>query len=841
MIRAITKLLLKQKTTKLGTVDSLPVSAKRQYPAFFQSTMIPTNLTKPQHWPMQVKMITCIVIAQVGLAVMLVSAVVQRSDAALEMYTRNLQREVSILLSSSITDALLNKDQTALQSVLDETLRGHSISMIKVLSPNNTLLASAGSLDKLDSIRSIDAISSINWNSEQEIYKTSEIIYANQKLGTAHYTISLTEQIEARRKLLTRLLLIAALCTTATVALAVLVATRLVRRISNLAKVSQEAMRGKLDVRVAVGSKDELGQLGLTFNQMISSIGERFEALNNSERLQNSYLNEAKNERARLSSLLDSMRVGIIFVDVLGKVIYVNQIAKNIWGTNLPNLLVQPGESHIDERDLPDGRIIFETCHPVYRDAQSGLFDDSVTSQLLIGSVWIFEDVSEERKTQQKIQYLAERDSLTGLFNRHSFSNALNEQLRVTPNDSMALVFIDIDNFKLINDLHGHDYGDQTLLDLSNRIRSMTRSSDIVGRIGGDEFVVLIKDINNQDIREWCDRLLLQLTSNAAKLDELGKQTTCSVGLAFYPRDAETGDGLIAAADQAKVDAKRVGKNAWRSYQKHIDRDAEKMQTLIWADRVNHALRTDGFEVFLQGVHNVSDCSVHHYEALIRMPDKSNPGQFFNPGLFITHAESSGKIIELDRWMIRSCARLLSQSAEDISIAINMSAVSLDDDQLPAFVQSQLNEFKIDGHRVHLELTETAALSDIHRAKKVVESLKALGCSICLDDFGSGFASLAYLKHIDADYLKIDGMFIKNIESDYENQVLLRAIIDIARQSGRLTVAEWVENEAILDRMRDFGIDLAQGYLLSKPEPANKVLNLSKNDLAKSADTAVCL
>jgi diguanylate cyclase (GGDEF)-like protein len=786
------------------------------------------KLLNPQDWPMQVKMIVSIVAAQVGLAVMLVSAVVQRSDTALEMYTRNLQREVDVLLSSIITDAMLKKDYALLQAVLDDSLRGRSINMIKVMNPNGTLIASSGDLSKLDSIRTLEQINSVNWNTEQDVYKKTEITLAGQTLGVAHYAISLSEQTAGRRKLITQLIIIAALCTAATVGLASIVGTRLVRRVRNLAAVSKLAMQGKLNSRVVVNSKDELGQLGLTFNMMIDSINERFEALNVSERLQTAYLNEAKNERARLTSVLDSMRVGIIFVDVNGKVIYVNQSANRIWGDSLPTLLLQLGEHHIDERDLPDGRIIFETCHPVYRDAQANDGSNKNVSQLLIGSVWVFEDVSEERKNQQTIQYLAERDSLTGLLNRRSFSDALQEQIASKTTESMALVFIDLDNFKIINDLYGHDFGDQTLLDLSQRISSMTRASDIVGRIGGDEFVILVRDIQDQDMPSWCDRLLLQLTSKASKSDDVGKQTTCSVGIAFYPRDAETADTLIAAADQAKVDAKRVGKNAWRAYQRHAERDAEKMQTLIWADRVNQALRDDGFEVFLQGVHNISDGSIHHYEALVRMPDQSKPGTFFSPGLFIGHAESTGKIIELDQWMIRNCIRILSQSPDCVPIAINMSAVSLDDEHLPTFVQSQLTEFGIDGHRVHLELTETAALSDIQRAKKAVQALKALGCQVCLDDFGSGFASLSYLKHIDADYLKIDGLFIQNIESDQENQVLLRAIIDIARQSGRLTVAEWVENEAMLERMRGFGVDLAQGYHLSRPAPAREVLKLNE-------------
>jgi EAL domain-containing protein (putative c-di-GMP-specific phosphodiesterase class I) len=245
---------------------------------------------------------------------------------------------------------------------------------------------------------------------------------------------------------------------------------------------------------------------------------------------------------------------------------------------------------------------------------------------------------------------------------------------------------------------------------------------------------------------------------------------------------------------------------------------------MLWAERISHALRTDGFKVFLQGVHHADNLEIHHFEALIRMPDPSNPGTLFSPMDFISQAEASGKITGLDRWMIQQCIALLGAYPTMPPIAVNISAISLSDASLTGFVAAQLLIHNVAGNRLHLELTETAALSDLTTAQAAVASLQKLGCSLCLDDFGSGFASLAYLKLINADYLKIDGLFIKGINDDRENQVLLRAIVDIAQSSSRLTVAEWIEDEAMLNTVRSFKVDLVQGYHLSKPAPSAQVI-----------------
>jgi diguanylate cyclase (GGDEF)-like protein len=468
--------------------------------------------------------------------------------------------------------------------------------------------------------------------------------------------------------------------------------------------------------------------------------------------------------------------------------------------------------------------------------ANSALQDETLAAEQLqdrsIGSLWIFEDVTEERQSENTIRFLAERDPLTSLYNRRSFTSALQKAIEQADGQPVALVYIDIDDLKLINDLQGHPQGDKALISTANKLIAASRSTDVVARIGGDEFVVLATGIPYEDQTTWCDRLVTQLSTPNVKEDGIG--VSCSMGLAWYPKDGDNPEKLLAAADEAMYDAKRVGKNTWRSFSKHALRSEEKAKTMLWAERISQALRTDGFEIFLQGVHHAHNKKIHHFEALIRMPDPSAPGARFNPTEFIGQAEASGKITQLDRWMITHCIMLLATNPGMPAIAVNMSAISLSDPTLPAFVAAQLIANQVPGNRLHLELTETAALSDINTAQVAVAALQKLGCSLCLDDFGSGFASLAYLKLINADYLKIDGLFIKGINADRENQVLLRAIVDIAQSSGRLTVAEWIEDEAMLNTVRSFKVDLVQGYHLSKPAPAQGVIEAHLSTNSKS-------
>ncbi len=779
--------------------------------------MKPNN---PKHWPLQIKTILAVVISQILLSSSLFYMVLNRSDEAAVTSITSIHQQMDTMLATTLVDPLLQKKYMQMQQILNELVEKGAIYGIKVTGTSGYRFAEAGNFSDLQGLTDSDPLQSTDWSATKFIRKVSDLRYAGHFLGTVYYSISLEEQHAARQKFITQFIAIAAALGLITVFLAYLYTARIISRLRSIRRVGDAASRGDFSVRARVAAQDEIGKVALGVNKMAESVQERIQDLIQSEVLKTSYLYNSLAEKARLQSLLNSMRFGIVFLNESEEIVYFNDAFKRIWPDAFPNFLGK-ASNHGRERTLADGRIVFETSHIVMNEEEEGMS---------MGSLWVFEDITEEKAAQKKIQFLAERDSLTGLFNRRSFTSALKQSIEESPETPMALIYVDLDNFKLINDLKGHSEGDKVLVDIANKLTTATRSTDVVARIGGDEFVVLVPGISPQDQAAWCDRLLMQLTSHLQSDSKSGPVATCSVGVAWYPKDGSSPEHLMAAADEAMYDAKRAGKNAWRGFQHQAQRDETKVQTILWADRIIQALREDGFDIFLQGVHEVDTKEVHHFEALIRMPNTEKPGSYYNPGEFIGYAEQSGKIVALDRWMIRHVIALLKEHPEMPPIAVNVSAVTFADTSIAKYIAEQLHCFGVLGKRLHLELTETAALSDIHAAQQTVAQLNALGCEVCLDDFGSGFASLTYLKSIDADYLKIDGMFIRGINENRDNQVLLRAIVDIAKTSNRLTVAEWIEDEQMLETIKSYHIDLAQGYHLSRPMLASKAIELYRAD-----------
>jgi diguanylate cyclase (GGDEF)-like protein len=785
--------------------------------------MLPSNPIR--QWPLQWKVLLWIALAQIALSTVFLFAVLRESDNALQINSETVFRELDTVMSTALVDPLLQRDDALLQRLADELVNNNAVAGILIASPEGKVYAVSGndtnspkSYDKLDTTISLSASSGF-------FSKTSAIKFAGQELGTVFYSISLSKQLAARNSLLRRFYLLTSLATVFAIFFGYFITSQLVRRIKLIGRVSAAAIAGDYTKRVLVDSNDELGRLGNDLNRLSETVGNRIDELVQSEVLRSFYLQESRKGEARLTSLLNSMKLGIVLLDTQKNVIYKNDALLCIWPAGVPeSVLFGETTDHeaVSEITLPDGRLVSRSSHFVYENKSI----DPALSQptYIIGSLLVFEDVTAERGAQKMIQFLAERDSLTSLYNRRSFTEAMKKTIEENSDTPIALVYIDLDNFKLVNDMQGHQLGDKVLIDIAKKLSAATRANDIVGRIGGDEFVILATDISIESQNVWCDRLLQQLSALDSSAVNGVNTVSSSVGIAWYPKDGDTAELLMSAADQAMYEAKRSGKNAWRSFQKNEERFEEKAKELLWTNRLNEALLTDGFEIFLQGVHHAKSKAIHHFEALVRLPDRSNPGRFHNPGEFISYAEASGRISKIDRWMISNTVKLLARYPMIEPIAVNVSAISMSDSWLPAFVKNQLDEHRIAGHRLHLELTETAALADINKAQVTVRALQALGCEVCLDDFGSGFTSLAYLKLINASYLKIDGLFMHELDADRENQVLLRAIVDIAGSSGKLTVAEWIEDEDMLATAIKFKIDLVQGFHLSLPAPAAQVV-----------------
>ena len=584
-------------------------------------------------------------------------------------------------------------------------------------------------------------------------------------------------------------------------------------------------------IRASIHSIDDLKATESSLRQAINE-------LRTAETLQRKYLEETEQERARLVSLLSAMNLGILFVAADGRVIYHNPTFSRMWmieeGTALigqpvhqvlthaASVLARPDhfskhllavlETHelsdSYEIQMTDGRVITELDYPV-RD-RDGRF---------IGHLWIYEDVTRERQTAEQLVYLAERDALTGLYNRHRFQQELARTMLESDRHQAqsAVMFFDLDEFKTINDSYGHRAGDALLIRVAGEIGALVRRNEVLARLGGDEFAILLPAVQGNEAEALADRIVRAIAQIPFRFEGQNLRVTTSLGIAYYPTHAVDADELVARADIAMYQAKDAGKNTWRVFRADNVADTEMRSRLSWSERISNALDKGLFQLHFQGVYQAEDGVLSHLEALIRMIDERNPSQLIMPVHFIQLAEKSGRILDIDRWVIRAVLRMLSANPVMPPIAINLSGRSLSEPGLPQFIGDELRASGINPSRLIVEITETAAVSDLHDAQRLIEALHQLGCGVCLDDFGVGFASFAYLKHLAVDTIKIDGIFIRDLANDPENQVFVQAMVSVALGLGKSVVAEYVEDGKTLALLRRFGVDLVQGYHLDRP------------------------
>ncbi|MBW8365326.1 MAG: EAL domain-containing protein [Rhizobium sp.] len=594
-------------------------------------------------------------------------------------------------------------------------------------------------------------------------------------------------------------------------------------------------------IRASIHSIDDLKATEANLRQAINE-------LRAAESLQSRYLEETEQERARLVSLLSAMNLGILFVAADGRVIYHNPAFTRMWMIDeeihligLPvhevlakstSMLARPDHfskhllSVLETRELSDsyeiqmtdGRVITELDYPV-RDRENRF----------IGHLWIYEDVTRERQTAEQLVYLAERDALTGLYNRHRFQQELARTMLDSDRHQTqcAVMFFDLDEFKTINDSYGHRAGDALLIRVASEISTLVRRNEVLARLGGDEFAILLPTAHGNEAEVLADRVVRAIAQIPFRFEGQNLRLTTSLGIAYYPGQAADADDLVARADIAMYQAKDAGKNTWRVFRADTEADTEMRTRLSWGERISNALDKGLFQLHFQGVYRAEDGTLSHLEALIRMTDERNPGQLIMPGHFIQLAEKSGRILDIDRWVVHETLRRLAENPAIPSIALNLSGRSLSEPGLPQYIGDELRQAGVNPSRLIVEITETAAVSDLHDAQRMIEALRQLGCGVCLDDFGVGFASFAYLKHLHVDTIKIDGIFIRDLPSDPDNQVFVQAMVSVALGLGKSVVAEYVEDGPTLALLRQFGVDLVQGYFLDRPIPDHPALHVS--------------
>lgn len=451
----------------------------------------------------------------------------------------------------------------------------------------------------------------------------------------------------------------------------------------------------------------------------------------------------------------------------------------------------------------------------------------------IIGAVLVFRDVTEMRGLARQLSFQASHDSLTGLINRREFEARLDYALESTKTEDKthALCYLDLDQFKVVNDTCGHIAGDELLKQLATLLQSKVRGVDTLARLGGDEFGILLEGCPLAKAQQIANTLRSTVKEFRFVWQDKSFEVGCSIGLVTITAQTDTISDLLIAADAACYMAKDLGRNRVYSYKPDDKELARRHGEMQWVTRLNTALKSDHFELYYQTIIAVSkDEHIgegERGEILLRLRDKH--GQHIPPMAFIPAAERYGLMPAIDRWVIEKVFTLFDgtplKSRNKIGcLAINLSGQSLSDETFLQFVLDKLDASTIKSHQLCFEITETAAISNLQGAMKLIDCLRERGCRFALDDFGSGLSSFAYLKNLHVDFLKIDGHFVRDIADDPIDLAMVESINHIGHVMGIKTVAEFVESESVINKLKELGVDYAQGYHIAKPKPLSEVL-----------------
>ena len=555
-------------------------------------------------------------------------------------------------------------------------------------------------------------------------------------------------------------------------------------------------------------------------------------------------------EKESAQITLRSIGDGVITTDAECNVEYINPVAEELTGWKVDDASRRP----IDEifRGFHE-----ETCEPlenplavsirrsrsiksvrptllIRRDGNE-LYIESTASPIrdgkgdVTGGVLVFHDVSESRELNRRLSYHASHDILTGLVNRAEFETRLERALKSAKarEASYALCYLDLDQFKIVNDSCGHSAGDALLGQLGALLKAKIRWRDTLARLGGDEFGVLLESCSLDEAMKTAEVLRVAISEFKFMWDDRSFRLGVSIGVVPITVDNEDVAALLSAADSACAAAKEAGRNRIHSFQENDIDLMRRRREMQWAARINNALEDNRFELFRQTIKPLqTEEDGAHYEILLRMRDET--GGIIAPGLFIEAAERYSITPRIDRWVITNAFRWLVSEADErerlILCSINLSGQSLGDEKFLPFVVEQFQMSGLDATKICFEITETAAIASYSQANRFINALKELGCKFALDDFGTGLSSFGYLKHFPVDFLKIDGSFVKEILHDPIDREMVRSINEIGHLTGKQTIAEFAENEEIITMLKGMGIDYAQGYGVSEPKRVTRAV-----------------
>ena len=606
-------------------------------------------------------------------------------------------------------------------------------------------------------------------------------------------------------------------------------ASSLTKRIQKLIKITHAVRLGERNIDIQISGKDELNLMADNFAAMLKNL----------EHIESALAQSRDEAEITLQSIGDA----VIVVKTDATINYMNPVAEVLTGWHHNRALGK----HIDDvMHIIDDNSQDPIVNPIFRALQEQeksllennamlvnrhgetiALEESATpiidrDGMVIGAVIVFHDASIQRKLQKQLQWQAHHDSLTGLHNRQAFELELEhllDETRKNPHKLSSLIYIDLDQFKLVNDTVGHTAGDVLLKQISKAIQSQLSEQMFFARIGGDEFAILLEDHSLENAENIADTVLKTIGKQHFFWEKRSFEIGASIGIAFlHPEHSKT--TILSHADMACYLAKDSGRNQIKVY---LNNDDEQQRFLLdWVSEINLAISEKRFLLFAQRLHPLQTSDGIHLEVLVRL---QNPdGSLVMPGSFLPAAERFELMSKLDNYIIQETFSWLKRHPKMVSLVnINISGQSLADKRFNDQLIEQLKNNISLNSKVCFEITETVAITHMQETIDFLNRIKTFGCSLALDDFGSGFSSFTWLKQLPVDYVKIDGSFVKEVVEDPVNAAMVRAMVEVSSEMGIETVAEYVENQAILEWLAKNGIHYAQGFHIHKPEPLTQI------------------
>lgn len=613
-----------------------------------------------------------------------------------------------------------------------------------------------------------------------------------------------------------------------------------------MVSTAEQFSQGNEDVRFDDTRPDEFGYLGKFINEAIESIlAHKNELLSALKRASDSE-EELSHEKERAEVTLYAITDSVVTVDVNESILYINPAAEKLLmsekgsvigrqfrdvfkivnentGDDIEDLLAECFRTG-DIISLPEHSSLL-TLHDDPVSIEASIATMRSNSGELMGAVIVIQDVSHTRRLTQQLSYQASHDMLTGLYNRRKFEEYLEEiLLNVREEDrNHTLLYLDLDNFKIVNDTSGHVAGDELLKQLPPLFHEVMRSGDIVARLGGDEFGVILQNCGLKQAVAIADKIRQKIQAFRFNWNDRIFDIGVSIGVTSINADNAEMSQVLSSADVACYAAKDSGRNRVHVYEPSDAAVSERYGQMYWTSRISRALTEKRFHIYQQPIVGVCDDSRNHVEILLRM--KEDNGDIIPPGVFIPAAERYGLMPQIDRWVIEEVFKYIAinDPADPVAgtnrvFAINLSGDSINKGTLQEYILMLKDKYRISLENICFEITETVAISNLSKASQFIKELKKHGCQFALDDFGSGLSSFAYLKNLPVNYLKIDGAFIRDICKGKIDRTMVESIQHIGSVMGLLTVAEHVEDSSTYSVLREIGVDYVQGYLLGRPE-----------------------